>query len=415
MGIDGFDLVKDFLSNITEPRLIADMLEALAAEGANPGTIHLYESYLGHPHHRVRASALTSIVKNSLNQGHLETALENLAEMIRTPEPLSRSTAAVAMGSIGLPMFVPALARLSEDPEEEVMKNAFLSLARLRTPGSLDIVAKGRLSPGLRGKIAENVWAEASRDNLAEMTRLFRNLDAQERKQLGTWLRTVDHDKALSVLNRVLRLENREIRENLLSSLGNLEEEKLRLLSESLTDTDPALVDFTPLIRALANVRLRSLPSWVELISILGGASSPALLDFLRSSLAELNRELFMAFLARERRLQVGPMDADAIFITFELKVQVFLHLVALASIDPPGILDGFKKARSPDGFLQSLALEFLEGKLPRELCSQLQPVLQYETKPAMAFSLVSRICDLSPALINDDAIINFLQRPTPS
>jgi hypothetical protein len=413
MGPDSVELIDNLLKNTSDPRSMADILEGTtSAEHAGTMTPVLLQ-YLEHPHHRVRGNAVMGLLKTAEEPGLLEKAMQALREMVRSTDILCRSTAAVVMGTAGQPFFIPALSLLSHDAAPEVTRNSFLSLARIRTPKALEIMAQAKTEPGERGRIAQEIWNSTSREHFVDVTRLLRSLTSQERNGLMVWLKRVKDDKKFDIVQLVLTLPESPVRENLINALPTLNDEMVEVLGKCLSPDDQSntRVVAEPLLQQIRVLKLSTLPSWAELITLLHVGREPDW-EPLALDLVRFINEQTSALLTARENLFWGRSGMDQKCETSVLqRRQVVLHLLALGTAVAPQVLDALGKASGTDGFLQSIALEFLEDKFPRSVSEALFPLLMLQTKPQAFREWQARHGAETPENVSETVVLATLQR----
>jgi len=413
LGNEAVEILEDFLSHEQNHRLSADMLEILATLGAGERIVSIVQKYLDHPNHRVRGNALLGVLRFGSEPSILEKALEALISMIKHPEPFFRSSAAIVMGSTGLAMFVPTLAQLADDPQEEVKRNAINSLAMIKTAGALEVLSRKKKEPGNPGKWAMEAWESVSQNSFEEIIRVLHGLSTQERIGLSSWLNQVRDNEAFAVMHKVLHLEECPIRENLIQGLRSFDRSRISMLSKCLVvdDREMTRIDMSVLIDALRENGFNSLPPWSDLISMLGGSDFPEYNTFLKESLRELWKEIVFILKGREFKSSLTGIDLEARKTSIKDKIQVIFHLCALGTAEPAQVLDAIGKAKSRDNFLVSLALEYLESKFDPEKSGLLIPLLNWENSPAQLLSQAAQKCGIDPHKLSEDSVMSFFMR----
>lgn len=394
LGPEGVELIEELLRDDSNPRFQADIIEALGqAEHARAGEIAA--GLLQHPHHRVRGNAILATLRQGVQLSQLENALQQLLEMIRSLDPLQRATAAVVMGSAGLPVFVPALARLAEDERSDVSRHAFQSLAGIRTPAAVQVIAHHRQGTGERSEQADAAWKRIEAGDDSQLVRVLSGLSAEERGKLGLWLRMIRGEEDMALLVRVLRIPSQRSRELLIGVLGNPDPVNRRLIEACvLADGN---IDPQPLISELERHRLEIVPPFAELAGPLCGKDCLPFQEFLHRLLSEVWRQaVALEFLASDRSW-APEADLDGLRKRFSARLQVVFHLVAFASDDPAELFQALEKAGAGDNFLHSVALEFLESRLGKTTAGLLFPLLEIDRNSATLMSQAREKCGIDP------------------
>ncbi|MBI3038296.1 HEAT repeat domain-containing protein [bacterium] len=378
LGPDGLDLIKDLLQSSEDPRLLADMIEAISIAGDQPQVRTLIMRCLSHNNHRVRGTAVLGLLRIANDKESLGDALDVLLNMVFHPDALFRASAAVGMGAMGLPIFIPPLSHLADDQDVNVTRNALNSLGNIRTPAALAAISTRSASGGWRGEIAASIWGFTSRESFEHMVGVLSYLNMADRKSLGVRFQNLGNSDFFALLEKILNLENQEIRERLTRSLKSFDKDKIEMIANCIKplDSENTIVDIEPLIGELGASDFVVLSPQAELVPILCGRANEKYEQFIDDAVMNLYREGALLEKAKNFGLFKNTSDEATSFDKFEKKIQVSLHLIALGVENPPQILDAFDKAMSSDKFICSVSQEFLEEKLGRLKASLILPLL---------------------------------------
>lgn len=367
------------LQTADDPRLQADLLEALGRTNGGLPVEELAAMYLEHDHHRVRGSAVLALLRLARDASGIEAALGMLSRMARANEPLHRSAAAAVMGETALPLFLESMETLANDPDREVAVIAIRSLGRLPTSGGL--AALGRLSghaDPARASLAKRFIENSSRERLARIRSLMDGLTAAERQKLSHTIRTIGATAGLDIVSRILRFEQADAREGLMRLLDQASPDTVEMLRATLIGQ--ARPDETPSLDPVWNwcrvPRPAELPGWAAAIPhlrrvIIGSVPESesrgtetgaiSLLNLL-SSEAEL-----LACIRRGERTGWSASDAETAVSRWNDRALLCCRMALLAASRPETLLSAFDRLRSPDSFTSSVAQELLETNLSRE------------------------------------------------
>jgi len=235
LGPEALSHLESLLKESRNQRLIADILEALGTAGSGEQVELLIEEYIVHENHRIRSTALMSLLRVSRDQIRLELALSSLVEMARATEALTRASAAAVMGELAFPLFVPALEILTMDGDEIVVKNSITALSKVRTSKALNALENlfSHEIPRI-AKMAKDMYNQASRESVKRIGYLAKCLPSQERHLLVQSLKSLHGEGPLELLGKILALEKPEIREGLIRLLQHADFETLELLDQCL-------------------------------------------------------------------------------------------------------------------------------------------------------------------------------------
>ncbi|MBF0501750.1 MAG: HEAT repeat domain-containing protein [Candidatus Riflebacteria bacterium] len=446
LGSDGVDILEDMLRDDDNPRLQADMIEALGQVGG-PRISEFIAEFLSHENHRIRGNAVLGILRQSHDRSLITRALDVLKSLLESREAFERSTAAVVMGGTGLPVFVSALGSLADDGRENVVRQAFTALADIRTPAALRAIGDRRTIPGRTGELAEIAWKTASAGSGNRLARLLAGLSASARGKIGFWLRSMRTDREFELLTRILYLPDEKSQESLISALGNGDSQTRELIASCLIDEsesgddekhDSVRINVEPLLTALRKAGLDELPVWVELVGPLCGPRHDGFTNLVCEALTTLWKQAVVILQAEKSGLfsigqstpsfdespaalstekvepsMVGQQSlsiAAQANVKFEKRLRTVMHLTALVTPEPARLLEALGKSTSGDTFLHSVALEFLEERLGDRIAQLLFPLLERKSAPAVLLAGARERCGFDPAVQNRETIESELK-----
>ncbi len=372
------------LQTVDDPRLQADLLEALGRTNGGLPVEELAAMYLEHDHHRVRGSAVLALLRLARDASGIEAALGTLSRMARAQEPPSRAAAAAVMGETALPLFLDSIETLANDPDRDVALIAIRSLGRLPTSGGL--AALGRLSghaDPARAGLAKRFIENSSRERLARIRSLMDGLTAAERQKLSHTIRSIGATAGLDIVGRILRLDQPEAREGLMRLLDQASPDTLEMLRATLIGR--AQPDETPSLEPVWNwcrvPQADELPGWAAAIPLLnrvitstqpdtpGRRADPGALTLLHLILREAE---LLVCIRRGDKAGWSPSDAETAVSRWSDRALMCCRMVLLATPRPETILSAFDRLRSSDPFTSSVAQELLETNLPHEISEPL-------------------------------------------
>ena len=372
------------LQTADDPRLQADLLEALGRTNGGLPVEELAAMYLEHDHHRVRGSAVLALLRLARDASGIEAALGTLSRMARAQEPPFRSAAAAVMGETALPLFLDSIETLANDPDRDVALIAIRSLGRLPTSGGL--AALGRLSghaDPARAGLAKRFIENSSRERLARLRSLMDGLTAAERQKLSHTIRSIGATAGLDIVSRILRLEQADAREGLMRLLDPASPDTVEMLRATLIGR--AQPDETPSLDPVWNwcriPRAAELPGWAPAIPLLnrvitcaqpdasGRGAGPGALTLLHLLIREAE---LLACIRRGEHAGWSSSDAETAVSRWIERALLCCRMVLLAAPRPETLLSAFDRLRSSDSFTSSVAQELLETNLPHEISEPL-------------------------------------------
>ena len=389
-GSEAVSHTARLLQTADDPRLQADLLEALGRTNGGLPVEELAAMYLEHDHHRVRGSAVLAILRLARDASGIEAALGALSRMARAQEPLSRSAAAAIMGETALPLFLDSIETLANDPDRAVALIAIRSLGRLPTSGGL--AALGRLSghtDPARAGLAKRFIENSSRERLARLRSLMDGLTAAERQKLSHTIRSIGATAGLDIVSRILRLEQSDAREGLMRLLDQAAPETVEMLRATLIGRERP--DETPSLDPIWNwcrvPREAELPGWAAAIPLLNRVVTcdhpdspvrrvePGALSLLHLLLREAD---LLACIRRGDRAGWSASDAEMAISRWNDRALLCCRMVLLAAPRPETLLSAFDRLRSSDAFTSSVAQELLETNLPHDIT---EPIFQIQRR----------------------------------
>jgi len=368
-------LIEDLLLHEQDPRLVADIIETLHA-GDTERMTQILQRFLDHSHHRVRGSAVQTLLRRCDQRPVLTKCLEHLASLLSSTLSVERATAAVVMGATGLPVFVPALGVLADDEQAEVSRHACRSLARIGSSQAVRLLAEKRIM-GRHTAAAQSAWELLNREGMEERAKVLARLSAAERSRIGFWLKAVQSSADDELLMRVLRVSESQKRETLLRALGSEDADRDLLANCLCLEGTEIRLDPEPLLERLLLQDLDRFPTWGDLIIPLCGPGHAGYERVLLVMLQRLAREMCIY----ERGCSVGlwkdEQRKNNLDKWLDNRLRVVIHFTALAGKQPAETLEALVKATTSDRFVHSVALEFLEEQLGRTIAAHLFPLLE--------------------------------------
>jgi hypothetical protein len=333
--------------NPEKNRIIADLLEGSSAAACGSEREAIYISHLNHQNHRVRAAAIGSILKSSLNNHSLENALMNMAEMVHSRNTMDNAAAAAIMGELGIPAFAPSLARLAVVDDEMTANAALRALARTRTPWALSALRNAAFrTPGQRGAWARELFMEASRESASRIGSLLMSMTSSERESLGKILRSIQGESSMELMTKVLGLEDVSLRKILANRLMASNKSEMVILDNilSLDISGKTRIDPKALCEILKSDSDLSQYQWMAMIG----------------SSASLNKSDFITEIClTSQSKKLTPSQTE-----------MALLLISGLAVDPNSILEAITRVQSGDPFEMAIAMEYIEGDLGREIAS---------------------------------------------
>ncbi len=392
LGQPGEELIEDLLLHEQDPRLIADIIESLQA-GENERMTGLLPMFLEHPHHRVRGNAVKTLLRRCEDRSVLERCLACLRQLMESTIEMERATAAVVMGTTGLPAFVPALGCLADDEQPEVAGHALQSLARIGSANAVRLLAEKRVRGRFRD-LAERAWKQLHAQGAEERGKLLAGLSAADRARVGFWLKAVQSSADEQLLFRILRVRDADKRDALLRALGAEDLDTHELLDACVRqEGDEAVLDPVPFFEKLKAQSLDRFPPWGDLVTTLCGSQHAEYVNVLIPMLKRVAREMFLYERGVSEGVFADQTVRDTLDARIDKRLRVVLHFVALAGRQPAETLEALVKATTRDKFVHSVALEFIEEQLGRTISETLFPLLE-RTSDELRQEKLAEICE---------------------
>lgn len=227
------------------------------------------------------------------NHGYRDRALIWLATMLRrSPDPNSRRWAAFALGVMGDPRPIPALASALNDPDKAMRKQAAIALGKIGTGHVVTPLAAALTDADreVREKAIE-AMGKVGEPAVPLMTAGLRSSDVQVRRGSSAALARIGRPAISPLAGTLLEEDDRLARIAAVETLGKMSDERaVASLVLALMDTDSEIRDMA----AQALVRTGK-PAVAPLVRILRVAGSPF-------------RRRVVEVLVRTRGLAVKPL-----------------------------------------------------------------------------------------------------------
>lgn len=373
-GSEAFKTIEEMINQTSDFRLKADLLEAIGRlRGAGEETVFLY---LKNSHHRVKASAVISLLRVARDKSRLEAALAELAAMVRDRAELMRASAAAVMGEVGLPLFLPCLEQLAFESNDSVAVSAVSAISRIQSPASLACLERLRTHQVEKvAKVAQRLADVAVKKNAEQIGRLLTSITAEERLQLAARIRQMGEDENFELLSLILCVDDIALRKRLISFFEKAEPETIELLSRCLILAKNETVIFTlaPAFSLALDEFFLDLPSWIDLLLTIGAGSleNPesqhfkAVKNFLLMIWAE-------NIAASEMRLSPKQLQ------TIRQRTRIACEISCCLTVEPVVLLKSLERALSGSPYEKSLAVEYIETRIGQKTADLIMPLLEF-------------------------------------
>jgi len=367
-GSESRPLLAEFLSVDQEPRLIADLLEAIGHADFPELEMHSVR-FLDFPHHRVRGAAMLNLLHHAHNPENLHKVVDRLYTDISSADAVTRATMAVVMGRAGLKAFLPALLKLADDPDEKTSLKAIRALSGFAVPKVKDFLLKKSEIAGKIGEAARNAAAEVSDAEFCAISRLLHGLPDEERTRISFWRQVLGTRIDRNHMRQLLNLPQPEKREAILRALAESEADLLSVVQLCiLSQGESTTIVTQPLWQAIANSDWQQIPAAAALI--------PALCNIEDKIGKTLLYDRTMLIGQAIAILQATKNAAHQAEKAWKQRFEILLQILSLWGQDPAAWHDIIQKARSSDKFITSVAEEFLETRLGKDFAAILLPLL---------------------------------------
>jgi hypothetical protein len=363
-------LLAEFISEGQEPRLLADLLEAIGRSDFTE-LEKTSARFLDFPHRRVRGASVLNILRNGHDRGILLKAIERLYQDMRDRDPATRATAAVVLGRAGLAAFLPALMLMVDDPDEMPALKAINALANFRHPEVIEFLVSRSSWPGARGEAIANALNASTGQERPLLMNLLHELPEEERRKVDFWIHAPGSHADIEIIGKLVHLKDARQRELLLQALAEGDGwSKSNILKCLIEGKNGTVIDSQPLWGLLSEKSWLELPCEASLIPVICKPEDLNGAQVLFKRLLEMAEQAWIiscAFPEKERSL-VAPHWCQG----FENLIKI----LALWSGEPSIWHDTIEKARSADKVLNSVAQEFLEARVGNKFARIFLPLL---------------------------------------
>jgi HEAT repeat protein len=376
--IKAFAAIREIIEMTGEARVKADLIESLVQLGKLEDAENLVLANLASDHHRVRASAVLTLLRITRQADRLELAVKNLAAMARNKVAMMRASAAAVMGELGLPMFLPCLEQLAFETNENVALSAVRAISRIQSPGALlSLERLKQHSQNLVANEAKKQAKKAARSEIEQINRLLSSISAQERIILANRMKSQRNDFGHELLATILCVEDMVTRKSLIELLEKSDEETLDVISRSLIVAGTQKVIFTlaPLFSFFIDEFCLELPDWTELLSILGQGT---LENHNEDRYLQAGMQFLTALWAENLFRLTSDLNANQknkLHKRTMVACQAFLCL----SKDPSPLFVSLKQLNSENAYEVSMAIEFIENRIGKKFAELLPALLKHE------------------------------------
>ncbi|MBF0543125.1 MAG: hypothetical protein HQM08_01765 [Candidatus Riflebacteria bacterium] len=407
-GSDGLLILEEFVNSANEPRITADIIEAFG-ELREGSADSLLVPQLKHSNHRVRGNAVSAILRTSQNPASIGEALLVLKEMIYSKNDSEQIAAIVIMKSSGFSFFAPALAWMAETGEREIADRAMTALGDTGSSFSIEALMNFKEMKGEKSQIAERILKNIAGKTDVIIKQAFLGLDNQERSNIAVWLKTAPKSLDLELLGKILLIKEKRTRGRLFESLNEYEPDaKVDFLRRVLINEDAKVkIDSEIVMESLRKEDPWKLPFFADMIPALLEAHHPSFELLLEEKLSQLIFDASILTRAIELKIEEIP-DFQTAEKKFLKKLQMILHFAALNSPEPAEILDAVRKASVQNGFLHSIAFEFLEERLGKKISSLLLPLMDWKKERSVLYSLCMERNSTNPGTFDSPQILQF-------
>jgi hypothetical protein len=372
-GAQAFNKIEELLAETADLRLKADLIEAIGRlPGAGEETV---AKYLDHPHHRIRASAIISLLRIARDRNRLEAALLNLSEMVKDHAEMMRASAAAIMGEVGLPLFLPCLEMLAFENNSAVAVSALNAISRIQSPLSLACLER------LKNHQIENVAKTARRlaensvrQNVGQIGRLLTSITAEERLLLASRVRQIGDDDSLELLSLILCVEEVALRKRLIGFFEKADPETLDLLSRCLILGREEKVSFTlaPAFSLAIDEFYQTLPHWIELFRAIGAGALEN-----QDSVHYRPLKHFLRVVWAENIAAANISLTESQLQIVRKRTRIACELACCLASEPVALLNSLEKSLSGSPYARSLAEEYIETRIGRSTAEFILPLLK--------------------------------------
>ncbi|MBF0408274.1 MAG: MFS transporter [Candidatus Riflebacteria bacterium] len=365
-GEDGTETILKLLSDseISE-RSKCSILESLNEKNYRYAEKTII-SFLRSNHHRLKSSAAFLIIRFSENTADIKAALSEIFCMLNDiDDPLKRSAAVACLGILQYEVFAGNLCGMMLDSDRKVAENAVHFLCRLNLPQT-EIVLREYLKKCPETDIRQHIETEISRLRItsnASSSSVLYSLPEAERNNALIRFSKISNDQVIEDLIRILLLDNSSCRQFLFGFFEKRSDSKLlHIVADSIVQCGKLSCDNL-------KDKLLSVPCFPD--SEMSEMSEHALQAGIKDVFFILYKSIFLLL------KQKSDYTAD---LTEHGNIENLFFRLASASSrgsSPNKISEAITQAVSGDSFASSIAFEFLENHLEREIFDLLSEYLR--------------------------------------
>lgn len=370
--------IVNLLGTHTDDRVRANILEALGHLDEELLPAETYLPYLAHQHHRVRASAIFAVLTHEQKVEYLERALSELHRMLKDQSSeLNRASATAIIGKLKQPILGFTLGDMLKDPSLLVRRNALRSLGKLGGPFALRAVSKFLATCSERelADYGKEVLARLQNKNLREVGNLLGGLTTVEKRLVEDYLAEIGDDRRAKLMVQILRIPMKNQR-LALAKLLKLESDDIVLRAlEQATETRE--LRLAPLVKLFIQEGKELPQSRYEILHGLVDRQRPSEIIAI---MARLGMHLWDTSLKFLRNAPVDGTERE--FVLDTGLFWLFAQHASLLSEDGNGTLRAFERILSGTKQARSLAIEYLEGIMPKGIFQGMLPLFEHLRHP---------------------------------
>lgn len=230
-----YNRLSIILENTEDPLIISGIIEVLAQWGDNKCLETIYP-FIFKRDHEVKGTAILAVLKLSSIAEFIETALQELINMLKDKEWEMRGSGLAVLGELRLECFIPTISAFFTDNHIKVRKNAAGAALKLRAPSLLEGLSEMLLKEENKEiyPLIENAISGTEDGTFEEMESIITGLPFKDKQIVIDSLRKIEGHIPLKLFIKSFSVEPHPLSIKLVELIGqHIHNEKIMTLFNS--------------------------------------------------------------------------------------------------------------------------------------------------------------------------------------
>ncbi|MBF0542985.1 MAG: hypothetical protein HQM08_01060 [Candidatus Riflebacteria bacterium] len=394
-GKQGIETLLDLLKSADiQPRFKAGIIEALN-EDVFDEVKELLTDSLQNPNHRISSSSAVIIVRFSHDKELISNALKKLWSLLNDhSNQLCRAAGVAGLGILENEIFLMDLSEKLFDTEKVVVENAIHFLCRYNVPQVFNLLDKFKIKCPFE-ELIPLLNSETSRLKLISRENAMMILDSiseDERIAARKFFSNYGDEQILESILRILSIENSSLRKLLYDFSTKCRNPLLaKIIGEAVKPGEKGTPFFDVDLFCKSVSEIEPFPS-NELMELSIVAKTKEITSITRSVFSSVFEHLWEIESANlsengEQTEKTNEIAVEALKFDLTTERRFFYNLIASQANSPQNVLEAIAKLDDSNNFSSSIAAEFLENHLDKDIYGKLSIYLKARKNPKEFFA----------------------------